>query len=290
MFKTQNINLLPKNMKQFRKSDTNLVYIFTNARDEPNIAEWIAHHILLGFDKVFVFDHLSKEPINTKIKTNFDNKLIIKNVSGTGSIKIRLMKEAVAIARANNVSWILYLDADEFLLLKNGIKNVKDLLKNFPYADSIGINWLFFGSSGHVTQPKGLITENFIKSEIRLDKHVKTFVRPSTVTDVINPHFYLITSPSRSYAVTGTKMNVGPFNYQPLPFIKTPAYIAHYYIQSEQEYCRRKGRNADDGTGSKSTDIKDTLKRLYNDVVNNQLQYKYSKNITGFLKKYSIEI
>ena len=45
-------------------------------------------------------------------------------------------------------------------------------------------NWLFFGSSGHVEQPKGLLTENFTRSEIRLDKHVKTFVRPDIVRNI----------------------------------------------------------------------------------------------------------
>ena len=50
---------------RYKNTNTCKVVLFTNARDEPNIAEWIAHHLLLGFDKVFVFDHLSKEPIQS---------------------------------------------------------------------------------------------------------------------------------------------------------------------------------------------------------------------------------
>jgi hypothetical protein len=75
MFSFTNNNLIPIISDKFRRYDTNLVYLFTNARDEPNIAEWIAHHINLGFDKIYVFDHLSVEPISSKIKTNFDEKL-----------------------------------------------------------------------------------------------------------------------------------------------------------------------------------------------------------------------
>ncbi len=32
-------------LDKYRKKDANSVYLFTNARDEPNIAEWIAHHL-----------------------------------------------------------------------------------------------------------------------------------------------------------------------------------------------------------------------------------------------------
>ena len=77
MFINQNNKFLPLVSDKFRKTDENLVVLFTNARDEPNIAEWIAHHLLLGFDKIIVFDHLSKVPISNKLNTNFDNKVTV---------------------------------------------------------------------------------------------------------------------------------------------------------------------------------------------------------------------
>jgi len=286
MFAPKNNNLLPIISDKFRRKDNNLVYIFTNARDEPNIGEWIAHHILLGFDKVFVFDHLSTEPIQQKLGTNFDGKLVVKRVEGSGNVKLNLMTDAVSIANNDNVSWMIYLDADEFLLF-NGQTNVKQFLNYFTVADAIGINWLFFGTSGHVSQPKGLLTENFVKSEVRLDKHVKSFVRPNVVQQVSNPHFYKITNPKRYYTANATHMPMGPFNIQPLPFIKTTAYIAHYYTQSEQEYLRRKGRALDDGSANK-TQLSHQVHQVYNDVLNNQLQNKYSRKTKEYLKRFNI--
>jgi hypothetical protein len=293
MFSVQENNLLT-NIDKFRRNDSNLVYIFTNARDESNIAEWIAHHILLGFDKVIVFDHLSKIPINQKITTNFDNKLSIKRVDGNGNIKLNLMKRAVNIAKKNNVSWMLYLDADEFLLLKN-YKNVKNYLHSFKQSDAIGINWLYFGSSNHQKQPRGLITNNFIRSEIRLDHHVKSFVRPQFVKDVTNPHFFVITNPNRYFSGNYTRMPMNPFNEQPMPFFKSSAYIAHYYTQSKEEYLKRKGRPSDDGSGIKvqgGSKIGHTtnIHKMFNNVVNNQLQYKYSRRIKDFLQRYNINL
>ena len=75
MFSYKNNNLLPLLITSSRRNDNSSVILFTNARDEPNIAEWIAHHLLLGFDKIVVFDHLSKIPIQSVIKNNFKEKV-----------------------------------------------------------------------------------------------------------------------------------------------------------------------------------------------------------------------
>lgn len=288
MFSYKNNNLQPILITNNRRSDNNSSILFTNARDEPNISEWVAHHLLLGFDKVIVFDHLSKVPISSSIRTNFNGKLSIIRVDGIGNIKLRLMQNALDIAAKNNYSWMLYLDADEFLNL-NKFNNIKPFLDIFKDADAIGINWLMFGTSGYKEQPKGLITDNFIRSEIRLNNHVKSFIRPSAAVRVENPHYYIIIDKSRYYSGNGTRMPVGPFNNQPLPFIKAPAYIAHYYTQSEEEHLRRKRRILDDGTSNKDA-AHPEVHKIYNNVVNNQLQNKYSQRTKDFLKEHNIEL
>ena len=50
------------------------VVLFANVRDEPNIKEWITHHLLLGFDCIYIFDHLAKNRnVLIKEKINFDD-------------------------------------------------------------------------------------------------------------------------------------------------------------------------------------------------------------------------
>jgi hypothetical protein len=286
MFNYKKNNLLPVLRTNDRRNDNSSVILFTNARDEPNISEWIAHHLLLGFDKVVVFDHLSNIPISSSVGTNFNGKLSVAKVDGSGNIKIDLMNDALNIATRENYSWMLYLDADEFINL-NGFNNVKDYLNNFKEADSIGINWLMFGSSGYKNQPKGLITENFVRSDLRLNSHVKSFVRPSLAVKAVNPHYFVMVNPSRCYSGNGTRMIMGPFNNQPLPFIKARAYIAHYYTQSEEEHLRRKSRMLDDGSTNKHSGIHEVHK-IHNNYTNNQLQNKYSQRTKEFLKKYRI--
>lgn len=286
MFSYRNNNLLPLLVGQ-RKNTNKSCILFTNARDEPNIEEWIAHHLLLGFDKIVVYDHLSKVSIEQTSRIK-DKRVSIVRVHGAGNIKIGLMNNALTKALKDGHDWMLYLDADEFLNL-NGFKSVKEYLNHFVKADSIGVNWLMFGTSGYTTQPSGLITEHFIRSDVRLNSHVKTFVRPGSAVKCVNPHYFVMSEPSRCYSGNGTRMNMGPFNNQPIPFVKAKAYIAHYYTQSEEEHLRRKNRLMDDGTTNKASGIKDVHK-MHNGCANNQLKNKYSEGIRNFLGKCGSEL
>ena len=56
------------------------------------------------------------------------------------------MNKALDISKKGNYSWMLYLDADEFLNLNN-FTDIKSLLYEFQEADSIGVNWLMFGTN-----------------------------------------------------------------------------------------------------------------------------------------------
>lgn len=274
-------------LKGIRKNDCNKVMLFTNARDEPNINEWIAHHFLLGFDKIFIFDHLSTQPIESRINNRFGGRLVIKRMNDEmKNAKLDFIKRAVNVAKVNNASWMLYLDADEFLSL-NKFTNVKDFLRLFSQADSVGVNWLMFGSSNFVEQPEGLLIDNFTTSCIRLDQHVKSFVRPDRVMQVLNPHYYYVVDRNRCYNSFGLRINNGPFSKIPVPFFKSVCYIAHYYVQSENEYKRRKGRRMDDGS-QPNIPSSNEIHSMYNEVVNCQLKNKYSDNIKRFLQEYNI--
>jgi hypothetical protein len=80
-------------------------------------------------------------------------------------------------------------------------------------------------------------------------------------------------------------MNNGPFSKIPIPFFKSPIYIAHYYIQSEEEYKKRKGRVMDDGSRP-TIPSSEEIHSMYNETVNNQLKCKYSENIRTFLSRH----
>jgi hypothetical protein len=279
------------NRNKFRKVEpVKKVFLFTNIRDEKNMKEWCAHHLLLGFDNIFIFDHKSTVPLSYEF-VNFDKRVCIERCELENPVKITLMKKAVKISKFSNVDWMLYLDADEYLVL-NTFNNVKDLLNVFSFADSLSLNWLFFGTNNHVKTPEnGLVIENFTRSDLLLNKHVKTFVRPKEVINIDNPHFYHIFNPIRMLSIENKIMNKNHYyafyetqnNYK-----NVIAYIAHYQYQSEETYIKRKvNRAQDDGTGERN--YMNNIHSLHNENENNSIKDKYSEKIKFFLKQYEIE-
>ena len=275
------MNIYKKKMNRF----VNNVAVFCNARDENNIKEWAAHHILIGFDHVIIFDHKSINPLSN-VFANFNKKVkIIKTNLDEGNIKLQLMNTAKNIANNMNLDWFIYLDADEFLILNKIFKGVKHFLNSYSYGDSIGVNWLMFGSNNLVNEPNGLILENYKKSCKMLDRHVKSFVRPNKILNCVNPHYYNMRDPSKMLNIN-FKQLTSPYCFSNinLPFNKASAYIAHYVYQSEETYKKRKiDKKADDGTTR--NDMGKEIHNQYNDIFNFQPQ-KYVEQIKQFLHYY----
>jgi hypothetical protein len=271
------------------KSKTNRtakkVGVFCNARDEKNIKEWAAHHLLLGFDVVVIYDHKSIHPLKNEF-SNFDKRVIIIRVEfEQGNVKQTLMNNAINVAKKLNLDWYIYLDADEFLVLNHFFKGIKHFLTLYSYGDSIAINWLMFGSNHLVEEPKGLIVENYTLSCKLLDKHVKSFVRPNEIVKSNNPHYYHIRNPNKMIGLNFKPLNYPYcFNSLAIPFYKAPAYIAHYVFQSEETYIKRK-INLKGDDGSTRPNMGKEIHNHYNDVINLQPQ-KYVTRIKEFLNYY----
>jgi hypothetical protein len=272
----------PKINRQAKK-----VGVFCNARDEKNIKEWAAHHLLIGFDIIIIFDHKSQNPLSN-VFSKFDKRVIVlKTNLPDGNIKTTLMNNAITISKKLNIDWFIYLDADEFLILNNKFKGVKHFLNTYSYADSLGVNWLMFGTNNLINEPSGLILENYTKSCQNLDQHVKSFVRTNEVIYSNSPHYYKVRNP---YKMLGLTFNImRPPQYfnkllTSMPYYMSPAYIAHYVYQSEETYIKRKINIIGDN-GIKRANLGKEIHKHYNDTKNLQPQ-KYIKQIKEFLLFY----
>jgi hypothetical protein len=266
------------------------VCLFTNARDEKHIREWAAHHLLIGFDKIIIFDHKSKTPL-TKVFENFDKRVKIINVSYLDtSIKINLMNKASEIANILKMDWMIYLDADEFIIL-NKFKGIKQLLSVYNHADSLGVNWLLFGSNHLKTDPDGLILENYTKSELCLNDHLKSFVRPSKIIRPGNPHFYFIKDTNRYFGVNNKNITtLHHSNDYHVEYHKAPIYIAHYVNQSEETFTKRKlVLPRDDNGEHRQLNHIEEIHNQYNSNENNDPKNKYAEKVKQFLKQYGHE-
>jgi hypothetical protein len=268
------------------------VALFCNARDEKHIREWAAHHLLIGFNRIIIFDHNSIVPLSTVFQ-HFDKRVAIIRYDtppSQNNIKIQLMNNALHIAKQMKIDWFIYLDADEFIILNNNLVGIKDLLNRYNFADSLALNWLMFGTNNLKTDPDDLILESYTKSELILNNHVKSFVRPSQATHSSNPHFYHIKNKNRMCAlntILNPKKEVYSFNTYNVEYTKVFAFIAHYVNQSEESYINRKiNLPSDDNGGFREKIDVDQLHSLYNSVENTFPKLKYARNVRRFLKQY----
>lgn len=280
--------------------------IFTNARDEYLINEWIAHYFLLGFCTVYVYDHLSVTPIQHTASIFLNNaiysdRLIVKRIDHPVIGKASLIKNSFQYAKENNYDWAMYVDADEFLYLRD-FDNISQYIEYFllkkPDTLQIGFPWVMFGSNGLDTDPSHNILESFTKSQEYNHDHIKTICRVQLIdtenATVPVPHFLKYSSfPKHSYLFDFN-------NFKPLkswifektyPTLSLDAYIAHYQFQSYDTYIRRKvARGRDDLPQCNYPSFSKTeFHSKYNDITNNFPRDKYAKNIQELLTQLRLQ-
>lgn len=279
----ERINTLGFNTNSSKLSDTSKgpVVLFTNARDEKNIKEWAVHHLLLGFDNVFIFDHKSKIPIKNLLG-GYDPRIVVERCEMNRAPKLPLMNIALRKARSMRASWFIYLDADEFIVLPK-YNSIRAFLSHYSFYDAVLVNWLMFGTNNLVKEPSGLIMDNYTKSCQHLDKHIKMFVKPFAAKYSDNPHFYHVVNNNKVCNIKN-KIVREPLWYANvnLHFNQAPAFIAHYVNQSEETYRKRKiNIPRDDINGFRTFDP--NIHKHYNDKENQIVKNLYAQRVRDYL-------
>ena len=265
--------------------------LFTNARDEKNILEWIQHHLKLGFDYIYIFDHKSKIPIYELLKTKHNPSCNLSNVHvyrlDRDIIKINLMKIALQYSIKHNFSWLLYLDCDEFLIFNNN-NNIQSFLTKYRNYDQVAINWLMFGSNyrNDILKPNESIIQSYTRSDDKLDKHIKCIINLQKAKynkiKIVNPHYYLFNNMNFSVDSLFHRMNPSEphFHYTKESYETIPAFIAHYSNQSYQDYLNRKiNLPRDDNGGKRNILSKEEIHKQHNTIMNHFIKNKYSNQI-----------
>jgi len=255
--------------------------LFTNARNEKNIVEWASHHLNLGFDYIYILDHNSDIPIVNMFKNKPPNVFIGKTTNNI--IKSDLMRKAHVVAMQRQFDWMLYLDADEFLVL-NKDDTLVTFLEKYKNYDQVGINWLTFGSNNknNVLTENETILETYTKSNDALNKHIKSFLNlkmKRIKIKSINPHVYLLNNMEKSISVDFSRLDKRTpwFFNTSTHFSSMNAYIAHYEMQSYDTYIERKIKLPRDDTGTFREIInKDVFHSENNNITNNAICEKYN--------------
>jgi hypothetical protein len=204
------------------------------ARDEdPYLDEFICYYKLLGVEKFYAYDNGSKISLTESLK-KFGDLVKIINMPG---VAIQMAAYTSCIFNfKKETKWLLVVDCDEFVVPKT--KNtIPEVLTDYekPGIGGLGINWQIFGSNGHLTRPKGLVSESYtmcMPKDYTESRHIKTCLQMEhTQSAGGDPHSFLYT---RAHTCVSE-------NYEPIngPFSKHSSSIIginHYCLKSLEEW------------------------------------------------------
>lgn len=128
------------------------------------IKEWIEHYKFHGVDHLYMINDFSTpefEPIIQKYidegyVTLFHNDIVTKNVGRQNQIYEKYLRKILP-----ETYWLAVIDLDEFLYSPSDV-NLKNILKKYENYSAIEVQWIHFGSNGHIEQPESIVN-GFIK-------------------------------------------------------------------------------------------------------------------------------
>ncbi len=211
----------------------------------PWLHEWVAFHHLAGFQRFYVYAHNCIDHSAQVLNTLAGAYPLQAFAVNTNEDRVQLKVYQHAYEHfGHECDWLAFIDGDEFLF-PTGAASIGQALMPWQYqrVSAIGAYWACFGSSGHIAEPAGLVTQNYryrpSLQGFADNRHVKSIVRTRQASRV-GPNAHLFDTP------WGTQDERG----RPITFGLTPhapSYdslrINHYVTQSWHYFKQHKQRS-----------------------------------------------
>lgn len=114
----------------------NKIAILMSVRNEESYIDLnISYHLDLGFDYIFIANHCSTDGTNKILESySHDKRVVVINEQDPVFDHARIINKLLKHAKDNyKIDWFAFLDADEFLSIKE--KNVHDFILRLEKAD-----------------------------------------------------------------------------------------------------------------------------------------------------------
>ncbi|MCJ1280232.1 hypothetical protein MMC21_008059 [Puttea exsequens] len=237
--------------------DEEYMAICLGVRDpDPDIKEWFTHYYHHhGIRRFYVVDDGSEPPLKTRtdlfdIPSSAITWDFISRESRPENIQKYMFKERCTVPHRTKHVWMGYLDADEFIQMRNpDPKKTPDTLKQWlqkweadPTVGAVAANWIAHNSAGldhrPATGPRKAFTRCVVNDPNGENKHVKMFAKLADVTDIWSVHHIGTREGTRQVGEHGN--NAGPFR---TPITHDFWAIHHYGIKSREQFEEKYARN-----------------------------------------------
>ncbi|WP_342150770.1 glycosyltransferase family 92 protein [Methylorubrum sp. SB2] len=207
--------------------------------EETYLEEWIAYHVAIGVEHFFIFDNDSTDNTRRLLRKYITLGLVTLIDWPMKPGQIFAYNYAIKIF-GHTSKWMALIDIDEFINVVDDVK-INKFLEDFADYSQLLVPFLFYGSSGHILRPDGLVTQSYLHAEAETDKVVKCIVQPSRVayadvhqcftTDrrTVNENRQIVNEGYRVEAASGKKISIN-----------------HYYTKSMEEWIIKIRKGQDD--------------------------------------------
>ncbi len=201
--------------------------------EHPYVEEWVAHHLVIGAEKIVIFDNESDPPLYQMLEDYIQKGLVaVHPVQGKGQ---QMSAYYQGLKRYGPLSkWMAFIDVDEFLIPKK-YSDVRFILTDYEDYGALGVHWVEFGSSGHLKRPGKSQIKNYVHRFPRhypKNMHIKSIVQPERVEYTYTGHSFKYYRPW--YCVDE---NFLPVSGTQSPFTADVIQLNHYYYRSQEDYC-----------------------------------------------------
>ena len=208
----------------------------------PDLEEWIQHYERLGAAAVLLFDHGSDSSSTQAALGPHVERGFVLHHPWQGPQQRFLQADAYNACLAlyrHSFDFLAFLDADEFVALRDPALSLPDLLANFTAFGGLALNWQTFGPSGHRTRPAGGLVASYDKclpAWHPIEEHVKLIVNTQRVLSMSGPHTATFWGEDSAVNSRGLRVE-GPWSR---PAVHDAVWLAHYGTRSRQDYWTHK--------------------------------------------------
>ena len=246
-----------------RTAPANKVAVCLRFRNEARyLREWIEYYRAAGVLHFFLYNNNSSDDYRSVLEPYISEGLATlvewSRVPASPAAEEDCIRQAIG-----RYGWVGFLDADEFVVVKDG-RSIPEFLNGFAEYPGVALHWIYFGSNGHKQRPHQPVIEAYTRRRRTANIHVKVFVKPESVTQCVNSHAWYFRGGKEAVdedcrPVWGSRSERAAANQ---------AWINHYYTKSEEDYIERSSQQSTlDRSGIKNPSRK--LERMQHHLTDN---------------------
>ena len=263
------------------------MYYFTIGaifKNESHILkEWLDHYFFHGIEHIYLINDHSTDDFMPILQPYLDKECItlytsVNKIKSGGSPQIAEYNIAFH-KHLRETKWFSTLDLDEFLYSPHEI-DIKNILKKYENEKEVQIDWVHFGSSGHIKQPESVVSNFLYRANYGQLWSYKSILKTDYKSDIrLGIHCHI--NP-KSKNISHGFHNSRHYNKNLCNEENIDLLLNHYSIQSKEFWMNVKMTRGDvncyyERTG-KSRDLIHFAKHDVNDIKDERLK-EQNKNI-----------